>query len=95
MEVLIEEGKPVYPGQVLVKFEDFELIAVRDQLRAKVAAAEAEYTKAMEGPRDEEKRAARRRGCRCQGPLRKDERGLAREEEKRQRKRPESRPGGS
>jgi len=57
-KVLVEEGAIVSPGQELVIFEVPELITTRDQLRAKVDAAEAEYDKAMKGPRAEEIRSA-------------------------------------
>src|SRR5437868_3570265 len=56
--VLVEEGDIVYPGRELVVFEAPELITARDQLKAKVEAAQAEYAKAMEGPRQEVIRAA-------------------------------------
>ena len=57
-KVLVEEGVMVSPGQELVVFEVPELVTQRSQWRAKVYAAEAEYNKALKGPRDEEKRAA-------------------------------------
>src|SRR5438309_3704766 len=57
-KVLVEEGDIVYPGKELVTFEVPELLTTRDQLKAKVDAAEAEYVKAMKGAREEEKRAA-------------------------------------
>ncbi len=58
-EVLVEEGSIIYPGQKLVVFEAPELTTTRDQLKAKVDAAEAEYEKALKGPREEEIRAAK------------------------------------
>src|SRR5437588_9457094 len=56
-KVLIEEGETVYPGKDLIVFEAPELLTTRDQLKAKVDAAAAEYAKALQGPREEEKRA--------------------------------------
>jgi HlyD family secretion protein len=58
LQVLVEEGDIVYPGKELVTFEVPELLTSRDQLKAKVEQAEADYAKAMKGPREEEKRAA-------------------------------------
>ncbi len=57
-EVMVEEGDVVYPGAKLVTFEVPELLAMRDQLKAKVEAAEADYAKALAGPRVEDKLAA-------------------------------------
>src|SRR5581483_2603293 len=56
--VLVEEGQTVKPGQELVVFESPELQAQRDQLQAKLMAAEAELEKIINGPRQEEIDAA-------------------------------------
>ena len=55
----------------------------RDQLKAKVAAAAAEYAKALEGPRVEEKRAAAAAAAASKARYQKMITGY-REEEKRQ-----------
>lgn len=81
--VLVEEGATVYPGTELVVFEVPELLTTRDQLKAKVAAAEAEYTKALKGPREEEKRAAQATAAAARARYEKMVEGW-REEEKRQ-----------
>jgi multidrug resistance efflux pump len=57
--VLVQEGDLVSPGQNLVLFEAPELENQREQLRAKLAAAQAELDKALAGPRPEEKEMAR------------------------------------
>jgi HlyD family secretion protein len=82
-KVQVEEGDIVYPGKELVVFEAPELIATRDQLKAKVAAAEAEYAKAMKGPREEEIRAAQATAAAARARYDKMREGW-REEEKRQ-----------
>ncbi len=82
-DIYVKEGQEVYPGQKLVEFDVPELTTVRDQLKAKVAAAEAEYTKAMQGPRDEDKRAARAAADAAKSRYEKMKEGW-REEEKRQ-----------
>jgi len=84
-EVLVEEGTIVYPGQKLVVFEAPELTTTRDQLKAKVDAAEAEYNKAMKGPREEEKRAAKAAADAARARYEKMQEGW-REEEKLQAK---------
>src|SRR4051812_18004735 len=48
--VLVAEGDRVYPGQDLVRLELPELLALRDQRRAKVTLAEAGLRKARKGP---------------------------------------------
>lgn len=58
LQIYVEEGQIVSPGTKLVEFEVPELTTTRDQLKAKLDQAEADYTKAMNGPREEEKRAA-------------------------------------
>ncbi len=59
LSVLAQEGEMVYPGRELVIFEAPELVATRNQLKAKVDQAEAEYAKALKGPREEEIAAAK------------------------------------
>jgi multidrug resistance efflux pump len=58
-KVAVQEGDMVKPGQPLVVFESPELEAQRDQLQAKLQAAEAARTKAYNGARIEEKALAR------------------------------------
>src|SRR5205823_667462 len=58
--VAILEGAIAMPGQVLVSFEVPELKAQRQQVQARLEAAEAELEKAQNGPRPEEKEAGRR-----------------------------------
>lgn len=58
-EVLVLEGQTVKPGDALVVFDVPELEAQRDQYSARVEAARAERDKAVSGPREEEKKAAR------------------------------------
>jgi multidrug resistance efflux pump len=82
-KVLAQEGEIVSPGQELVIFEAPELKATRDQLKAKVDAAEADYAKAMRGPREEEKRAALAAATAAKARYEKMVEGW-REEEKRQ-----------
>ncbi len=57
-KVLVKEGAKVKPGDTLVLFEAPELEAQRAQLQAKLEAAEADYQRAVAGPRVEEKQAA-------------------------------------
>jgi HlyD family secretion protein len=82
-QVLVEEGDIVYPGMDLVVFEAPELMTTRDQLKAKVDAAQAEYDKAVKGPREEEKRAAQAAAAAAKASYEKMLQGW-REEEKRQ-----------
>jgi HlyD family secretion protein len=58
-KIEVKEGDRVDPGQVLVIFEAPELENQKEQLQARLAAAEAEYQRAQNGPRREEKDAAR------------------------------------
>lgn len=57
-EIKTAEGKTVEAGDTLVVFYVPELKAQRDQLAARLASAEAEWHKIMEGPRKEEREAA-------------------------------------
>jgi len=57
-EILVEEGADVSENQPLVTFEIPELEAQRAQLEARVRAMEADYQRAKNGPRWEEKLAA-------------------------------------
>src|SRR2546423_1553730 len=57
-QVLAREGFDVYPGDVLVIFEEPELETMRDQLKARVEAAKAELDRAVNGSREEEKQVA-------------------------------------
>src|SRR5947207_2048739 len=52
--VHVREGQVVEPGTVLVTFDSPELVARRDQARAKLDAAQAALAKANRGPQDEE-----------------------------------------
>ena len=52
--VLVQEGQTVKKGDVLVRFDVAELIAQRDQLRGKVAEAEAQAARLQSGYRPEE-----------------------------------------
>ncbi len=58
-EVLVREGDLVQPGQPLVRLEEPELEARRDQAEGGLRAAEAELEKARSGARPEEKEEAR------------------------------------
>ncbi len=58
-EVLVREGDLVRPGQSLVRLEAPELEAQRQQWEGQLQAAEADLEKARNGPRTEEKEAAR------------------------------------
>src|SRR5947207_556880 len=57
--VLVQEGDLVKPNQPLVELEAPELEAQQLQLRAKVDAAAAQYDKAVQGARPEEKKVAK------------------------------------
>jgi multidrug resistance efflux pump len=57
--VSIREGERVTAGQELVRFATPELDAQREQLQAKLRAAEADLLKARRGPRPEEKAEAK------------------------------------
>lgn len=56
--VQVEEGALVSAGRPLVIFETPELQAQRDQMKAKLAAAQAELNRLLAGARVEEKKAA-------------------------------------
>ena len=64
LKVLVRESQLVEPGQPIVELEMPELDAQRSQLVAQQQAAEAVLAKLREGPRKEEKEAARRRSMR-------------------------------
>jgi len=58
-KIEVREGDAVEPGQKLVVFEVPELENQKEQLQARLEAAEAEYLRARSGARREEKDAAR------------------------------------
>jgi multidrug resistance efflux pump len=58
-DVLVAEGDRVEVGQLLVRFDAPELEAQCIQCQARLRAAEAEWKKAVAGPRHQEKDAAR------------------------------------
>lgn len=80
--VSIREGQRVKAGDVLVVFETPELEAQNEQLKAKVAVAQAELDKAENGARQEEKDEAKAAVEAAEARLLKVQRGW-REEEKR------------
>jgi multidrug resistance efflux pump len=82
-EVLIREGDLVQAGQELVRFEVPELSAQREQVKQKLAAAEAEWAKAEAGPRPQEIAEARAATDAAGARLKKMQAGF-REEEKKQ-----------
>lgn len=57
-EVFVREGDAVAAGAPLVRLDDAEVVAQRDQVRARLAAAEAELQKAQYSPRPAEVREA-------------------------------------
>jgi multidrug resistance efflux pump len=57
--VHVREGQVVEPGTVLVTFDSPELVARRDQARARLESAQAALEKANRGPQDEEIAEAR------------------------------------
>lgn len=81
-QVLVAEGQQVSRKQKLVVFETPELENLRDQLKARVLAAEAELERTVNGPRAEEKRAAQAAADAAKARFDKMEAGW-REEEKR------------
>jgi multidrug resistance efflux pump len=83
--VSCREGDRVKAGQELVRFETPELDTQRDQLQAKLRAAEADLLKARRGPRPEEKAEAKAMLEAAQAKLLRLQNGW-REEEKRQAK---------
>lgn len=87
-EVTVSEGDLVEAGQILVRFECPELVALREQWQARLKAAEAELEKARNGPREQEVRQARHDLETAEADLK-----LAREEHNRIER--VFRPGGS
>jgi multidrug resistance efflux pump len=81
--IAVKEGQLVEPGQPLVTFEVPELRAQREQLDAKLQQALADWEKARNGPREEEKEAGRAAMAAAKAKLDRLEAGW-REEEKRQ-----------
>jgi len=82
-KIVVKEGQLVEPGQPLVYFEVPELRAQREQLQAKLQLALADWDKAKNGPREEEKEAAKAAVAAAKAKLDRLEAGW-REEEKRQ-----------
>jgi multidrug resistance efflux pump len=82
-EVLVKESDVVEAGQVLVRLDVPDLEAQRATWLAKIDEAEAEYQKATNGPRKQEKEAARAAAAAAKARLERLEAGF-REEEKRQ-----------
>jgi multidrug resistance efflux pump len=80
------EGRIAEAGTVLVTFAAPELIAQREQARARLLQAEADWAKAKKGPREEEKEAARRAMLAAEERLKRVNKGW-REEEKLQAQR--------
>jgi HlyD family secretion protein len=58
VEVLVQEGDPVHPGQVLARFDDSLLKTQISQARAQLAQAQANYTLVAAGPTVEQRQAA-------------------------------------
>lgn len=58
-QVLVKEGDMVEPGQLLARLDTPELEAQRAQCQAILRAAEADFLKAKNGPRAEEREAGR------------------------------------
>lgn len=58
-QVLVRESEEVPAGKPLVVLDSRELVAQKEQLEAKLAAAKAALQKAEEGPRPQEKEAAK------------------------------------
>jgi multidrug resistance efflux pump len=83
--VSVREGERVKEGQELVRFATPELDAQREQLRAKLRAAEADLLKARNGPRTEEKDDAKAAIASAQAKYDRLKNGW-REEERRQAK---------
>jgi multidrug resistance efflux pump len=59
-KVLVEEGQIAEAGRELVRIELPELQAQRDQIQARLDAAQANYDKVYNGPRAEEREAVKR-----------------------------------
>jgi multidrug resistance efflux pump len=82
-DVLVKEGQTVEAGRELVLFEEPELEAQKEQLQARLEAARAEYDKAVNGPRRQEREAAVAQAGAAKAHYEKLKAGW-REEEKRQ-----------
>ena len=82
-KVLVKEGDQVESGQPLLIFDVPEMENQKEQYVARAAMAEAEYTRALHGPRPEEKRAGKAAAEAAQAKLDRLLEGW-REEEKRQ-----------
>jgi multidrug resistance efflux pump len=82
-EVLVREGDLVRPDQLLVRLEEPELEAQRQQAEGSLRSAEAELEKAKNGARPEEKVAAREAAAAAEAHLRRLRKG-PRDEEVRQ-----------
>lgn len=82
LQVLVSEGQEIYSGQELLKLDVPEWIAQHDQQRARLEAAMAELDRAMNGFREEEKRAAKAAADAAEATYLKLKTGF-REEEKR------------
>jgi HlyD family secretion protein len=82
-EVLVKESDVVEPGQVLLRLDVPDLEAQRAVWQAKVQEAQAEYEKATNGPRKQEKDAAKAASAAARARLARLTAGY-REEEKRQ-----------
>jgi len=80
--ISVREGEMVKAGDEIARFETPELEAQHEQLKAKVAAAQAESDKAEHGPRQEEKDEAKAAVDAAIARFQKMEQGW-REEEKR------------
>jgi multidrug resistance efflux pump len=85
--VSVREGERVTAGQEIVRFDTPELDTQRDQLQARLRAAEADLLKARRGPRPEEKaegkaafEAAEARLLRMQNGWREEERRASKSE---------------
>jgi multidrug resistance efflux pump len=82
-EVVIREGDVVDAGKPLLEFDAPELRAQRDQLAAKLASAQADYEKAENGPRPQERAEARKAMDAAEARKKRMEKGW-RDEEKEQ-----------
>lgn len=80
--VSVREGQHLKAGDEIARFETPELDAQAEQLKAKLAAAQADLDKAEAGPRQEEKDEAKAAVAAAEARWQKIERGW-REEEKR------------
>jgi multidrug resistance efflux pump len=83
--IAVREGERVTAGQELVRFETPELDTQREQLQARLRAAEADLLKARRGPRPEEKAEAKAAVDAAEARLLRMQNGW-REEERRQAK---------